>query len=101
MPTLTPHICFSQSSSVITTTQNYQENGRLPYGSLLVRFVTGPRIRPGEADHLARKTAHGTGHERQVPGGPVPKDHITGAAADPLSLASAVDRHRGSPFVSA
>ena len=67
--------------------------------SLLICIVAGPGVGHGEADDLALDVAHGTERKRQLTGSVVPEDHITGAAADPLPLASAVDRHRGPPFV--
>jgi hypothetical protein len=73
-------------------------NGWLLSGPLLARIVAGPRVRDGEAHHLALEAARGTRHQGEALGGPVTKDHITGAATDTLALAPEVGHHRGPPF---
>jgi hypothetical protein len=73
-------------------------NGRLLYGLGLLRVVAGPCVWYRETDHLALEAARGTRHHSEAPGGPVTKDHITGAATDTLSLVSEIGCHRGPPF---
>ena len=73
-------------------------HGRLLYGLGLLRVVAGPCVWYRETDHLALEAARGTRHQSAAPGGPVTKDHITGAATDTLSLVSDMGCHRGPPF---